>query len=162
DVPLAIPVGGGTSGSTVSTLAIDAVDAGTVADVNVIDLVGTHTFMGDLDFNLDSPAATSVRLLGQNCGSDDNFDVNFDDEAAPGDPPCPPTDGGTYQPVDPLSAFDGEDSEGTWTLTINDNLGGDSGQLDGWSLEICIEDTGRLFADGFESGDTTAWSNTAP
>ncbi len=115
-------------------MTIDAGAAGTIADVNVLNLIGTHTYMGDLGFNLDSPAATSVRLLNQACGSDENFDVNFDDEAAAGAPPCPPTDGGSYQPVSPLSAFVGEDSEGTWTLTINDNLGGDSGQLDSWGL----------------------------
>ncbi len=162
DVPLAIPEGGGTSGQTTSTLIIDAAEAGTVADVNVLNLMGTHTYMGDLDFNLDSPAATSVRLLGQACGTDENFDVDFDDAAAPGAPPCPPTDGGTYRPASPLTAFSGEGSEGTWTLIINDNLGGDSGQLDSWSLEICIEDTGGIFSDGFESGNHGAWSNVLP
>ncbi len=162
DVPLLIPEGGGTSGPTTSTLTIDAADAGTVADVNVLNLVGTHTWMGDLDFNLDSPAATSVRLIDRNCGTAENFDINLDDAAAAGAPPCPPTDGGTYQPVEPLATFAGEDSEGTWTLTINDNAAVDSGQLDSWSLEICIEVADDIFADGFESGGTTAWSNQMP
>ena len=58
DVPLLIPEGGGTSGSTTSTLTVAA--GGTIADVNVLDLIGTHTWIGDLDFNLDSPAATSI------------------------------------------------------------------------------------------------------
>ncbi len=157
DVPLSIPEAGGTSGPTTSTLTIGAADAGTVADVNVLNLIGSHTWIGDLDFNLDSPAATSVRLLERDCSSADDFDVNFDDAAAPGSPPCPPTGGGTYRPASPLSAFSGEDSEGTWTLTINDNADQDSGQLDSWSLEICIEDVGGIFNDSFESGDTSAW-----
>lgn len=164
NVPLLIPEGGGTSGQTTSTLSVGAANAGTIADVNVLNLAGTHTYMGDLDFNLDSPGATSVRLLDQNCGTDEDFDINFDDSAPPGSPPCPPTDGGTYQPVGSLTDFSGESSEGTWTLTINDNLSGDSGQLDSWSLEICVEGAGTLeiFSDGFESGDTSAWSTAVP
>ena len=139
DVPLPIPEGGGTTGPSTSTLTIDAADAVTITDVNVVNLVGTHTSMGDLDFNIDSPDGTSVRLLDQSCGSDENFDINFDDQAAPGSPPCPPTDGGTYQPVEQLAAFNDENSGGTWTLTINDNFDTDSGQLDSWGLEICSE-----------------------
>jgi subtilisin-like proprotein convertase family protein len=140
-------------------LTIPGGEGGTIADVNVLNLVGTHTFMGDLDFNIESPGATSVQIMERRCGTAENFDLNLDDEAAPGDWPCPPTDGGTYQPTESLAAFAGEDSTGLWTLTINDNAGGDSGQLDSWSLEICIE-SDRVFADGFESGNTSGWSHT--
>lgn len=162
DVPLLIPEGGGTSGTTTSTLDVPMADGGTISDVNVLNLIGTHTFMGDLDFQVTSPEATTVEVISQRCGTDENFDINLDDEAAPGDPPCPPTDGGTYQPVEALSAFNGEDSTGTWTLTVIDNLGGDDGELESWSLEICVEADSGLFADGFESGDTSVWSSTSP
>ncbi len=139
DVPKPIPEGGGTSGTTTSTLVVGAAAGGTVIDVNVLNLIGTHTYMGDLDFFVESPATTSVQLWEQACGTDEDFDVNYDDEAPPGSTPCPPTDGGTYQPESPLAAFIDEDSTGTWTLSIVDNYGGDSGQLDAWSLEICID-----------------------
>ena len=161
NVPLPIPEGGGTSGTTTSTLTVAA--GGTIADVNVVDLAGTHTYMGDLDFFLESPSTTSVQLREQACGTDENFDVNYDDEAAPGSPPCPPTDGGTYQPESPLAAFDNENQTGTWTLSIIDNFTADTGQLQTWGLEICIVVVpGPLFADGFESGDTSAWPNVVP
>jgi subtilisin-like proprotein convertase family protein len=139
DVPLPIPEGSGTSGTTTSTLTIGAGDGGTIADVNVLDLIGTHTYMDDLDIFVESPTATSVQLREQACGALEDFDLNYDDQAAPGPPPCPPTDGGTYQPDSPLAAFDGEDSTGTWTLSIIDNFTGDVGQLDSWGLEVCIE-----------------------
>ncbi|MCP3959330.1 MAG: hypothetical protein GY719_15875 [bacterium] len=163
DVPVLIPEAvGQTSGPADSTLTVGAADGGTIADVNVLNLIGTHTWFNDLDFNVESPATTSVQIMNQQCGNVDDFDLNLDDEAAPGAWPCPPTDGGTYQPANPLSAFIGEDSAGTWTLTINDNAGQDAGQLDSWSLEICVEDDGGIFSDGFESNDTTGWSNQQP
>lgn len=133
DVPVPIP----TSGSVSSSLTIAA--GGVVADVNVVNLVGTHTYMGDLDFNVQSPAGGSVMVMGRNCGTDEDFDINFDDEAPAGAWPCPPTDGGTYQPTEALAAFDGESSTGVWTMLINDNASGDSGELESWGLEICIE-----------------------
>jgi subtilisin-like proprotein convertase family protein len=164
NVPLPIPPSG-TSGTTTSTLTIEMDDGGIIADVNVLGLVGTHTWMFDLHFDLTSPGATTVRLMDRSCGSTDNFNLNLDDEAPPGNWPCPPTDGGTYRPSSPLAAFDGGDSTGTWTLTIVDNATGDVGQLQGWGLEICIEVPQLdplIFADGFESGGTSEWSVVAP
>ena len=133
DVPLPIP----DQGPVTSSLTVGV--GGIVADVNVVNLVGTHTYMGDLDFNVESPASGSVMVMGRACGTDEDFDINLDDEAPPGAWPCPPTDGGTYQPTEALAAFDGEDSTGTWNLVINDNAGGDSGELESWGLEICTE-----------------------
>jgi subtilisin-like proprotein convertase family protein len=160
DVPLLIPPTG-TSGTTESTLTIAPEDGGTLAGVIARDLVGTHTYMGDLDMYLISPEGTEVQLFEQQCGTDEDFFFSFDD-AAVGVPPCPPTDMGTYAPVNPLAALSGQQSEGDWTLRIVDNLGGDSGQLDGWGLDLCTEVREDLFADGFESGDTSAWSRTVP
>ena len=159
DVPLPIPPGapGTTSGTTTSDLVIGVNDGGAIADVDVLDLVGTHTYMGDLDFTLESPEGTMVEFRGRACGSAEDFDIAYDDEAVPGSPPCPPTDGGTYQPDAPLAGFDGEEASGTWTLTIVDNAGSDSGQLDSWGLRLCVEITEEIFADGFESGDTSLW-----
>jgi len=58
----------------------------------------------------------------------------FDDEAlAPITSGSPPYTG-SFQPIVPLSIFDGEDSAGVWTLSIQDSVVGDSGTLDLWSL----------------------------
>jgi VCBS repeat-containing protein len=146
DVPLRIPPGTATAGVTDSSLAIGAAQAGTITDVNVLNLAGTHTYVGDLSFDLISPAATEVRVMARSCGSDDDFDLNLDDEADPGPWPCPLTTGLTYQPSNPLSAFDGEQREGTWTLRVTDQLGGDFGHLLSWSLEICAETIADVLA----------------
>jgi subtilisin-like proprotein convertase family protein len=155
NVPLRIPPTG-TAGTTSSVLNIPT--NGTIIDVNVLNLVGTHTWMGDLDFFLERPG-TSVQLYENVAAcSANNFNVNFDDEAAPGVPPCPPIGGFTYQPFSQLSAFDGQGQAGTWTLRIVDNFFGDFGFLNSWSLEICTGSTagGTAIWDG--GGTTNNWS----
>ena len=118
------------------TSTLDIAGSGDIGSLT-ITLAGTHTWMGDLDFNLASPAGTSVAFMDTgDCGSVDDFDLTLDDDAA-GVFPCPPAGGGTYQPTNPLAAYVAEDINGTWTMTINDAAGGDSGQLDSWSLNIC-------------------------
>ncbi len=135
-LPLLIPPSG-TSGVTNSSITIPAPQGGTIIDVDVLGLSGTHTWMGDLDFRLISPAGTSIEIMERTCGDTDNFNINFDDDAVPGAWPCPPIDGGTYQPTEPLAGFNGEETAGTWTLRVTDNAGGDSGQLNDWDLRIC-------------------------
>jgi len=141
DVSKPIPPGPGTSGTTTSVVVVPGALSGTITDVNVVNLVGTHTWMGDLDFLVQSPAGTSVLIREQACSSDDDFNINYDDEAA-STPPCPPTDTGTYQPSSALSAFDGENSAGTWTLSVVDVFDADTGQLNSWSLVISVATRG--------------------
>ncbi len=133
DVPKAISASGAPSVSSVVNIA----SAGTIVDVNVRNLNGTHTWINDLDFNLTSPQGTAVQIMAQSCSSQDNFALNLDDEAAAGAWPCPPIGGGTYRPSNPLSAFDGQNSAGVWTLRVDDNVSADGGSLNGWSLEVC-------------------------
>ena len=133
------PVAGTT---TTDTLVLTG--AGVIADLNV-RLNITHTFMGDLTITLTSPAGTSVVLEDQQLGSDDDFvDTVFDDEASGSifNAGAPWT--GAFTPMNPLSAFDGELFDGTWTLTVLDNANIDSGTLDSWRLVIAAPDHGSL------------------
>ena len=138
DVPKAIS----SSGTPTVSSIVNVAGSGTIMDVNVLGLNGTHTWFNDLDFSLQSPAGTNVQIMARSCSSEDNFNLSLDDEAVPGAWPCPPTTGGTYQPSNPLAAFDGQSGNGTWTLTVHDNANLDGGSLDGWSLEICVEGAG--------------------
>jgi subtilisin-like proprotein convertase family protein len=134
DVPVNIPNGTGTYTST-----INVGTAGTINDVNVFDLVGNHGAVGNLIITLQSPLGTQVVLMDQSCGNQNDFDIDFDDEAASPTFPCPPIDGNAYQSLGLLSDFDGEDQQGTWTLIIQDVANPNSGALTGWSLEICSD-----------------------
>ncbi|MCB9342012.1 MAG: proprotein convertase P-domain-containing protein [Lewinellaceae bacterium] len=135
DVPKTIS----SSGTPTVTSTLNIGPAGTITDVNVLNLSINHTYINDLIVKLKSPATTERTLLSQICGSQNNILTNLDDESA--NPyntiPCPPTNNGTYQPYQALSAFDGENLNGTWTLTINDVANQDGGSLQAWSLQVC-------------------------
>ncbi|MEM7112372.1 MAG: LamG-like jellyroll fold domain-containing protein [Chloroflexota bacterium] len=110
-----------------------------IEDINV-HLSGSHTDVGDLTFTLVGPDGTSVTLMAGVCDSSDDFNIIFDepndDEPNEQKPPCPPTDGQRYPADQSLAAFAGTDSNGEWTLLINDLRIPDDGMLESWSLEL--------------------------
>lgn len=145
--PVAIPTGPG-----VVTSTIVVAGAGTaILDVNATTFI-THTFAADLDITLTSPAGTVVTLTTDNGAGNDNVfnGTLWDDSANPGGQVPYTTNDGlvtdqayvnltTATPLVPeeaMAAFIGEDPNGTWTLTISDDLAGDGGSLDSWSLDI--------------------------
>jgi subtilisin-like proprotein convertase family protein len=87
--------------------------------------------MDDLQFSLLSPQGTEILFWNQPCGNDDNFNINFDDEAPNNSWPCPPINGLTYKPDALLSVFDGQNAQGTWTLKVHD-----CGQPGRWSFKF--------------------------
>ncbi len=137
NVPVTIP----NNSASIVTSTLNITTSGTINDVNVIDLIGTHSWIEDLIVTIESPQGTVVTLWEEICNSENDFDVNFDDAATPGALPCPPVGGGTYQPQDALAAFNGENPQGTWTLTVEDVYFWDGGSLNSWGLEICMNST---------------------
>lgn len=111
-----------------------------------------HTWVGDLEVRLTSPEGTIVSVFerpgipflpGSFGCSGDNIVAKFYD-AAPNtatdfDNTCGdmPAIAGDFQPLGPFSAFNGENAQGIWTLTIIDNAGGDTGALLNFDLTLC-------------------------
>ena len=135
DVPITIS----SSGTPTITSTITIAEAGTINDVNVLDLIGNHSWINDLVVTLESPSGTIVSLWDQICNNEDSFNLSLDDAAAPGALPCPPIGGGTYQPAGTLSSFNGESITGDWILSISDMANQDGGTLTGWTLELCTD-----------------------
>ena len=109
-----------------------------ISDVNIINLTGSHTYMGDLTFELESPAGTTITLFdGASCAEQQGIDVNFDDQADTVIGCFDWTSGGTFKPFDALAAFNGEDANGDWTLDVFDAFPLDEGQIDSWAVELC-------------------------
>src|SRR5690606_21696077 len=157
NVPVTIP----NNSASIVTSTLNITTSGTINDVNVIDLIGTHSWIEDLIVTIESPQGTVVTLWEEICNSENDFDVNFDDAATPGALPCPPVGGGTYQPQDPLAAFNGENPQGTWTLYIEDVFNWDGGSLDSWGLEICMNSTVIGIDDKNSSKNIAVYPNPA-
>lgn len=145
--PIAIPTGPAVVTSTITVSGVDPF----LFDVNVTTAI-VHTFAADLDFTIMSPAGTVVTLSTDNGAGNDNVfnGTVWDDDANPAGQVPYTTNNGlvtdhTYvnltlasplSPEEALGAFMGEDPNGTWTITISDDLAGDGGSLESWSLDI--------------------------
>ena len=101
-----------------------------------------HTACGELDIFLISPSGTVVTLSTDNGGSLDNcFNGTVWRDKLPAIPvtDAPLTNNVTAQfliPEGAMSAFNGENPNGTWTLQIRDQAAGNTGTLNGWTLNI--------------------------
>ena len=130
-------------GTAQATLKADFPNPGKISDVNVIGLEIDHQRISDLTIKLRSPAGTEIVLIDQICGGEGNManlNLNMNDEAsAYSNIPCPPTNGNSYQPLEPLSTFDGQQAKGTWELIVYDGFTGNGGNKILWNLEICYE-----------------------
>ncbi|MBN1920289.1 MAG: S8 family serine peptidase [Anaerolineae bacterium] len=125
-----------------TTFSLSITDPGTILDLDVVNLVGTHTYVGDLSFVLAGPDGTQVTLIPSMCTSADNFSKTLDDEAASA-LACPLADGATQRPQQALSAFDEQERAGTWALRITDSAKFNTGSLTSWYLRIC---TGTVYS----------------
>ena len=100
----------------------------------------THTFLGDLRFKLTSPAGTTVSLIANRGVGGNNFcTVTLDDDGGfPSASTIAATGAitGNFAPETPLSAFDGQNANGTWTLNVSDTAALDVGTLNRFSLII--------------------------
>ncbi|MHB8880475.1 MAG: IPTL-CTERM sorting domain-containing protein [Thermodesulfovibrionales bacterium] len=136
-VPVAIPTGPAVVTSTITVATADTY----LLDLDINTFL-THTFGADLDITITSPSGTVVTTMttDNGAGNDNVFNGTLWDDSAP----TPVSDyvfvnGVTATPVTvegALAAFIGEDPNGVWTITINDDLAGDGGSLDQWSLVV--------------------------
>lgn len=126
-------------------------EMGTITDVN-IGVEISHTWIGDVQATV-THGGVSVILFDRpgvpattfGC-ADDNMDCTFDDESINGsiEDVCngnDPAYTGDYSPVDPLSAFIGMEASGDWVLSLSDATTPDEGILEGWCIDVEIENS---------------------
>jgi len=151
--------------TTESTITING--TGTIEDLNVhINL--QHTWDSDLNIYLVAPDGTIIELsTGNGSGYDNYSNTTFDSDASTsiinGSAPF----SGVYRPEGDLSALDGMDISGTWTLRIVDAVGADSGMLYSWSIEAQVEGNTTVYesadvATSIEDITTTFEGTLAP
>jgi subtilisin-like proprotein convertase family protein len=120
------------------------VELGNDLIINSVRLNIGHTWDSDLDITLISPLGTQVVLTSDNGGSGDNYGQpnacgSNSTKFIMGEAPI--TSGsapfiGSYQPEGDFADFDGEDPNGTWTLEVCDDSGGDVGSIYYAFLEV--------------------------
>jgi subtilisin-like proprotein convertase family protein len=100
-----------------------------------------HTWVGDLSITLQSPQGTVVTLMSHPGGagnSGNNFcNTVLDDSAGSSIDAIAPAGNpwsGTYRPNTPLSAFNGQNPNGTWVLHAVDNAAQDTGNIRAFAL----------------------------
>ncbi|MEZ5914922.1 MAG: proprotein convertase P-domain-containing protein [Parvularculaceae bacterium] len=112
----------------------------TITDLDV-GFLATHSWRTDIQLDLRSPAGTSVRLINGPANQNyNNYNVVMDDEAstlinngshASSDGTSAPPYENRVRPDNALSAFDGQNAQGVWTLSICDTYpGADNGQFE--------------------------------
>jgi subtilisin family serine protease/subtilisin-like proprotein convertase family protein len=123
-----------------------AVAAETSLEELIVGLRVDHTYLWDLTVTLISPSGTEVILVerrgssgndfgssGTDCDADLTvFSDNSEHQISTGTAPF----SGSWQPEQPLSAFDGESTAGVWELHIRDDATEDSGAVHCVSLEF--------------------------
>ena len=83
----------------------------------------THTYIGDLIVELTSPGGTVVRLHDMTGGTTDNLVGTYDTTL-------------TVDGPGSLDDFNGDLTQGEWTLWVSDNLGIDVGTLNEWAIGV--------------------------
>ncbi|GAB5564779.1 MAG: hypothetical protein Wins2KO_18420 [Winogradskyella sp.] len=157
NLSLAIPDGAGsnTAGTPLVT-TLNIPDSNVIGDVKInVDV--THSYINDLVVELQHPnGSTETTVWDRECGSQDDFDVIFEDGA--GAIACASPTTGTFSPSSPLNVFSGLNSQGDWTLTLTDFWNADPGTLNDWYVEVCTT-TETLLVDDVEMNTLAIYPN---
>ncbi|MBL8186413.1 MAG: S8 family serine peptidase [Acidobacteria bacterium] len=153
--PVPIPDGTGLTGTMPGAPALAVVNVAGVGVILDADLridgttcttaIGSttvgidHTFVNDLEIKLTSPGSTTVLAIDNTDGGGNNFcQTRLDDDTANPSIQTVVTANapftGTFKPANALSAFDGQNANGNWTLSAQDFFGADTGNIRAFSL----------------------------
>lgn len=146
DVPKTIRANNANTVNSTLTIPTGVVISDLDVNINI-----SHTYIQDLTITLIGPAPsnTQIVLLQEPCGDDDDMNVTMDDSGSMVICSGVPALTGVRIPFQALSAFNGQNSAGTWTLRVADGYNGDGGFLNSWSLNIC--EVQPLAAESFNS-----------
>ena len=116
------PTGNDVDTNPPSEFGFEIFDNYIISDLNIqVELFDSGLlFWTDLDITISNGSTTVILATAQNNDSYGLFNITFDDEALN----TLPTTGdsvGSYKAFESLSAFDGQNIAGTWTLSILDD-----------------------------------------
>ncbi len=137
DVPQFIPAPGSANGSSITSVIPISGDP----SLNITSLEVTVSLVyprdGDLTLTLIGPGGQSVILYKKPGDTGQSFDsTTFSDSATESITAGTAPYTGTFQPLNPLSIFNGLQGVGNWSLVISGGIGPNGGILQSWSLAI--------------------------
>ena len=144
-----------TAGPTLTSV-INIPVSQTITDVNVYVNV-THQWIRDLVSRVVHPDGTVVILGNRICNDQDGYNITFND-GSPAISCTAPITSGTFSPNQPLNALNSKNTNGNWSLTINDYFQGDTGTLNSWSVEVCYVQA-TLDSESFGLDNFTLYPN---
>ena len=121
----------------------------------------THANMPDLDVSLTAPDGNTVGLFTDiGASSQTAMNLTLDDDAGVPIGNFTVVSGMIYQPelAYRLNWFRGQQTQGTWTLTISDDLAANGGTLNSWGIIVCEEapicaNQSVIYSSDFEAND---------
>ncbi len=154
-LPIAIPDNNVTGASSI----LNVTDNVSISAVH-IGVQMTHSFIGDIKMTIKSPAAKIVQLLTSSTCATQDMNAIFTDtgnnlvcsNSAPGYT-------GNLKPTESLTAFAGDNSQGNWTLFIEDQGPSDVGSLINWNIEVCSQVSVPLAIDKQIFKQIEIWPN---
>lgn len=149
--PIAVPVPDNSAVGATHTLVVSGIPAGALITGVSVTFNMTHTFDGDMTFNLVAPNGNSLNLVNRRGGSGDNFvntTISSASSTSLGPPAAAPFTGtfaadgvlglGPTAYPSNVTTFPGLYStpNGNWILAMRDYAGADLGTLTSWSITI--------------------------
>jgi subtilisin-like proprotein convertase family protein len=120
----AAPIPDGPGWGAVSTIEVPVVPSGTIVAVDV-DIQVTHPDAGELMVALTAPDGSAVTLHDHTAAGTAGLIGNWESTLAVDGPGS-------------LADLVGSTNKGTWTLTVVDNIPGNTGTLDSWGLNFTL------------------------
>ncbi|CAI8937599.1 reprolysin-like metallopeptidase [Chryseobacterium sp. IT-36CA2] len=102
----------------------------------------THTYVSDVSLGIEGPLGTSALIWHRQCGSQDNITATFSDTGNA--VVCATPIQGEAKSNESLGIFVGHPAQGQWKLFASDNYTGDTGTINGWTLQVCTRQTQSL------------------
>lgn len=135
-----INIGPGVSSSE-TTLTVT--ETGTINDVNLKNITGSHGLMSQVTAQIRNPDGVLVELWSRQCANRTTINASFDDQANDPDFDCLKltNTGEPIRPMGQLSDFNAGVQEGNWSLIMIDSVSGIGGSLESYTLELCASYT---------------------
>ncbi|WP_322970594.1 reprolysin-like metallopeptidase [Faecalibacter sp. LW9] len=116
-------------------------DEGNITRVKV-GLNVTHPNVNHLTIGIENPQGNRALVWNRTCSNRANINATFDDTAT--NVSCVAPISGNNKSNELLKIFNGKNAAGEWKIYASDNMPGNTGQINSFSLEVCKRDVQTL------------------